>query len=321
MLIRHHCRQPWRILVLYVSLGGSPTAWAEGAPSSRPSALEAQARARALFDEAETQYRLGKFERALEGYKAALKLWRHPALVFNIAQCHRQRGELQHALFFYRLFLSDWEREYPATMPPNRQEVQAQIDWIVEHLRPKAAATPTQPTAHSVPTTLRFTGPTPTGARVVVDGANTAVLPLAAPLVLPAGTHRIEIRSPGHHIWKRTIDLVGGRENTLPIKLTPLLRRSRFWLASAITGGVLAAGAEAAAIVFYVRAQEHFRGTPPFEEERRLAIGGHVAAGVLAALTATSIVMYLRSGRVEGLAQALLVPWDDGLVAGACLQF
>ncbi len=86
-----------------------------------------KAKARALFKQAETAYRLGKFKDALAGYEAALKAAHSPTIIFNIAQCHRQLGDARKALFSYKLFLSDWNRKKPGTNPPNKKEVDSHI--------------------------------------------------------------------------------------------------------------------------------------------------------------------------------------------------
>ena len=84
-------------------------------------------KARALFKQAETSYRLGKFKDALAGYEAALKAAHSPTIIFNIAQCHRQLGDPRKAIFSYKLFLSDWKRMKPGTNPPNKKEVDRYI--------------------------------------------------------------------------------------------------------------------------------------------------------------------------------------------------
>ena len=86
-----------------------------------------KAKARSLFKQAETQYRLGKFKEALASYEAALKAAHHPSIIFNIAQCHRQLGNARKALFSYKLFLSDWNRMKPGRAPPNKAEVDRHI--------------------------------------------------------------------------------------------------------------------------------------------------------------------------------------------------
>jgi len=93
-----------------------------------------KAQAKALFKKAETQYRLGNFQQALDGYMAALKAAHHPSIIFNIAQCHRQLKNPEKALFYYKLFLSDWERVKPGASPPNRKEVDRRIGELTREV-------------------------------------------------------------------------------------------------------------------------------------------------------------------------------------------
>lgn len=86
-----------------------------------------KARAMALIKSGDTYYRLARFKEALDNYSEALSLHNHPAIVFNIAQCHRQLAEHKKALFYYKLYLSDWERKKPGTKPPYEEEVNGHI--------------------------------------------------------------------------------------------------------------------------------------------------------------------------------------------------
>ncbi len=86
---------------------------------------EAKAKAKVLIKSGDLNYRLAKFKEALANYEAAYKLYEHPAILFNIAQCHRQLKNHEKALFFYRLCMSDWRRSNPN--PPFLKEVRTQI--------------------------------------------------------------------------------------------------------------------------------------------------------------------------------------------------
>ena len=85
----------------------------------------AKAKAKVLIKSGDLNYRLAKFEEALADYQAAYKLYEHPAILFNIAQCHRQLKNHEKALFFYRLCRSDWQRSNPD--PTFLKEVRTQI--------------------------------------------------------------------------------------------------------------------------------------------------------------------------------------------------
>jgi tetratricopeptide (TPR) repeat protein len=62
--------------------------------------------ARAHFDRAERAFNLGRFDEALTEYQSAYEALPLPAFVFNIAQCHRNLGNLEKAVFFYQRYLS-----------------------------------------------------------------------------------------------------------------------------------------------------------------------------------------------------------------------
>ncbi len=66
-----------------------------------------EAKARALFGDAQKNYDLGLFDRALEQYTEAYKLRPLPGFLFNIAQCQRQLGNFKEAAFFYGRFIDN----------------------------------------------------------------------------------------------------------------------------------------------------------------------------------------------------------------------
>lgn len=66
---------------------------------------DAETRARQHFAEGTVAYDLGEFQKALQAYGEAYRLAPRPALLFNVAQCHRQLGQYERAAFFYRRYL------------------------------------------------------------------------------------------------------------------------------------------------------------------------------------------------------------------------
>jgi hypothetical protein len=100
------------------------------------------------------------------------------------------------------------------------------------------------------------------GALVRVDGAAAGTTPLAAPLLLNPGKHRIEISREGYATFTRELDIGGGASaqidapllrlevTTLPGARTPVYKKWWLWTAigavvaaGAVTGGVLGARA------------------------------------------------------------------------------
>ena len=72
----------------------APVALAE---ESRPTE-----RVRELVAQAQKDYDIGRFDKAIDGYSKAYAEQPMPALLFNLGQCHRQQGDLERAGFFYR---------------------------------------------------------------------------------------------------------------------------------------------------------------------------------------------------------------------------
>jgi tetratricopeptide (TPR) repeat protein len=86
-----------RILWIVAALALASPAGA--APSART-----KREAKRRFDKAETEYKLGRFSEALSLYQQAYELLPEPAFLFNMGQCHRNLGDLERALYFFRGF-------------------------------------------------------------------------------------------------------------------------------------------------------------------------------------------------------------------------
>jgi tetratricopeptide (TPR) repeat protein len=127
-------------LAVVALLGGPP-------PAARAQARGERA-ARAHFQRAEKAFNLGKFDDALRAYEAAYEAKALPAFLFNIAQCHRNLGNAERAVFFYERFLA----LEPAA--PNRATVEELIAEQRRKLEPPKPAEPApapSPPAPSAP--------------------------------------------------------------------------------------------------------------------------------------------------------------------------
>ncbi|HEX4621915.1 MAG TPA: hypothetical protein VH208_10150 [Myxococcaceae bacterium] len=87
-------------------------------------------RDRELFQQAQKAYGVGEFEQALGLYSQAYEVKPLPGFLFNIAQCQRQLGHYERAVFFYRRFLST-----AAHRPANAEEVEGFIAEMEEKLQ------------------------------------------------------------------------------------------------------------------------------------------------------------------------------------------
>ena len=95
-----------------LSLIAAPVAAAEPPKGSVKTAAKADARANAKVEvqQAQIDYELGRFDRALERYTHAYELFPVPALLFNLGQCHRNLKNPEHAIFFFEGYLRDETR-------------------------------------------------------------------------------------------------------------------------------------------------------------------------------------------------------------------
>jgi tetratricopeptide (TPR) repeat protein len=109
---------------------------------------EDREKARAAFAEGRQHFDLGEYKDALESFKLAYRNFEDPKILFNIAQCHRQLGNKQEAVDFYRKYLN----KVPDA--PNREEVQATIEKLNAALAAERASksTPPQGTLGEPPT-------------------------------------------------------------------------------------------------------------------------------------------------------------------------
>jgi tetratricopeptide (TPR) repeat protein len=85
-------------MLLVVLLAGVPLNAGAQTPEARQQAKE-------KFQEAQTAYHLGEFQKALAAYTEAYRLLPLPDFLFNVAQCHRQLGNAESAAFSYRRYL------------------------------------------------------------------------------------------------------------------------------------------------------------------------------------------------------------------------
>jgi tetratricopeptide repeat protein len=88
-----------------------------------------------------TLYNLGRFDEAIAAFEDAYQAFPSASLLFNIAQAHRQLGNCERAIFFYRRFLSE------SGTTPYRAEVEARITDLEAActLKTKPPAAPISP--------------------------------------------------------------------------------------------------------------------------------------------------------------------------------
>jgi hypothetical protein len=181
---------------------------------------DAKKRAKELFQLADTEYRLGRFESALKDYQEALKLRHHTAIIFNIAQCHRQLKNHERARFFYKLFLADWERLNPGTTPPNEGEVKQLITEMETALRAEEQRRRDATARTGGELVLKGV---PGGAQVFVDGVLRGAGPILAPIGVPPGKHLVRVEKPGFEAFPGEVVVALNKPATLEVQLRKLV--------------------------------------------------------------------------------------------------
>jgi len=174
--------------------------------------------AKSAVERGETDYKLGRFEEALEEYSHAYELFPAPALLFNLGQCHKQLTNYGRAIFFFEGYLRDEPR------PTHRRLAQDLIAESRAELAKQEAASASPPAPPASPSA---TPPTP--------GADAATAVASAPPTLQAPaapkTEPVLISAPP-----------SAREPAISPTSAP---STRWWLWAAIAAGALAAGAVA----------------------------------------------------------------------------
>jgi tetratricopeptide (TPR) repeat protein len=108
------------------------------------------------YEQALRHYDLNEFDKAIAEFTAAYVITHEPALLYNIAQAYRLKGDRQHALEFYRSYL----RRAPDA--PNKADVDK---WIRELERPPPRKSP-----------LRLAGLITAGAGLLLTGGGVYFL-------------------------------------------------------------------------------------------------------------------------------------------------
>jgi tetratricopeptide (TPR) repeat protein len=117
--------------VLLLTLGLSSPAWARKATPIKADLL--RDKARKIFHQGQTHYKLGRFDKALIAYTRAYQLLPLAGFLFNIGQCHRFLGNYSQAIYFYKGYL----RETPGA--PNLWVVQILIRRTQKKLAEKSS--------------------------------------------------------------------------------------------------------------------------------------------------------------------------------------
>src|SRR4051812_18849462 len=118
-----------KALFAVLLLAAAAPVWAQA-----PGSPEAKEKARAFFRTGTQHYDLGEFPEALTDFKEAYRFYEEPIFLFNIGQCHRQMGQKEQAIRFFRVYLSK------SPNAPNKTDVKDMIGKLDLALQQERAA-------------------------------------------------------------------------------------------------------------------------------------------------------------------------------------
>jgi tetratricopeptide (TPR) repeat protein len=157
----------------------------------------------------------GAYSAAIIEFRRAYELSPHPAVLFNLGQMYVAVGDPVRALEQFERYLDAGGNSIPEA---RRAEVGGEIR------RQKALTA-----ALSIRTD-------PSGARITIDGVESGIAPLPAPVRVAAGTHQVAATLPGYRATERSLNAPAGSALELELQLEqlvePVAARGRRMLAA-----------------------------------------------------------------------------------------
>ncbi len=183
------------------------------------------------FDRGAKLYNLGHFQEAITDFEKAYDLDPSPIFLFNIAQSHRQLGNKERALFFYRRYLEQ------APNAANRDDVERRMKDLQSSLQQEAELKQKPPTEVSGHVETRDA----TATAPPSSGAGAAITPPATVVTTPPPA------PSGERPWELSLGLapafgsMSGSQVSLPTMVTARLEGA---YAFALPAGQLAVGVD-----------------------------------------------------------------------------
>lgn len=171
---------------------------------SVPAAAGAQAEdpeAQRLFGEGVAAVEREDYATALVAFRRAYDLSGRAFLLYNIGMAHRALLQPVEAIAGFRRYLE----ESGGDLLPGREE---EVRGLIAEMDAQLASIDVRVA--------------PPGARVLLDGEEVAVAPLAGPLRVGPGTHVIEARCPGHADARREVAVMAGERTVVELRPAPL---------------------------------------------------------------------------------------------------
>jgi tetratricopeptide (TPR) repeat protein len=147
-------------------------------------------KAKALFKESETYFRVGEYEKALDGYKQAYLLSKASGLLYNIAQCNRFLGKKEEALRGYQLYLQDvpntkYLAEVEAIIKDLEDQIALEKATKAVIVQPETQPTTQQVLPQSIPASLQVIPATIATSAPAAQPGPSEAKPWLRPFVVP----------------------------------------------------------------------------------------------------------------------------------------
>ena len=181
----------------FVLFGMAVVAWA-GTARAQPESLSAQSEARSHLAAARHAASEGMWEVALAEFTRSSELEPSVAAAEGIARSLDALHDAAAAYRAYRQLLGDDSIVASASV---RQYAESRLLALASE------------------TATLVVHVDPPGARVMLDGVDEGDAPLAAPLRINAGSHRVVVHKSGFRDVEETITLVAGAADTIPVRL------------------------------------------------------------------------------------------------------
>jgi hypothetical protein len=192
----------------------------------------------AHFDLGVALYKEGNYSGALAEFETSYKITPNPGVLYNIGLAHQRLFQIPEAVAALRRFL-DEQPDAPADKRASAAAIVADLENLL------------------APVTFDIS---PAGAQLSIDDRPAGKAPLAAPLVLAAGRHRIVVEADGHRVERREIVVAAGVAETHAIVLELIAKTGRVRVMSSVRGAT-------------VRVDERAHGPAPLDLE--LPAGHH----------------------------------------------
>jgi PEGA domain len=177
-----------------------------GGPALAGNDSSKTAQASTHFQRGVQLYRQRSFDAALAEFEKSYELAPDYHLLFNLAQVQLERHDYVAALKRFREYLQVGGAQIDAT---RRSEVEQEIERINDFVAEVSFVV------------------TPEGTQISLDGAELGAAPLAAPIVINSGVHRVLLSKPGFTTVQQTLTVAGGDSPRIVVALRPAQDEAR----------------------------------------------------------------------------------------------